>query len=137
MSGGGDINPLYIQEEPIPALQDVDTYRDEYDLILLRLAINRQLPVMGICRGHQILNVAFGGDVYQDIHTQHNQKLLKHSQTLPREQVSHSITLSESPSKLRTMLDGEMNFWSTPSSSGNQKAGSRIYRYGDSSRRDQ
>ena len=107
MSGGGDINPLYIQEEPIPALQDVDTYRDEYDLILLRLAINRQLPIMGICRGHQILNVAFGGDVYQDIHTQHNQKLLKHSQTLPREQVSHSITLSESSSKLRTMLDGE------------------------------
>ena len=64
MSGGGDINPLYMQEEPIPALQDVDTYRDEYDLILLRLATNRQLPVMGICRGHQILNVAFGGGVY-------------------------------------------------------------------------
>ena len=84
MSGGGDINPLYMQEEPIPALQDVDTYRDEYDLILLRLATNRQLPVMGICRGHQILNVAFGGNVYQDIHTQHNQKLLKHSQTLSR-----------------------------------------------------
>lgn len=61
-----DINPLYMQEEPIPALQDVDTYRDEYDLILLRLATNRQLPVMGICRGHQILNVAFGGGVYQD-----------------------------------------------------------------------
>ena len=107
MSGGGDINPLYMQEEPIPALQDVDTYRDEYDLILLRLATNRQLPVMGICRGHQILNVAFGGGVYQDIHTQHNQKLLKHSQTLPREQASHSVTLDEGPSKLRTMLDGE------------------------------
>lgn len=107
MSGGGDINPLYMQEEPIPALQDVDTYRDEYDLILLRLATNRQLPVMGICRGHQILNVAFGGNVYQDIHTQHNQKLLKHSQTLSREQVSHSVTLNEGPSKLRTMLDSE------------------------------
>ena len=107
MSGGGDINPLYIQEEPIPALQDVDTYRDEYDLILLRLATNRQLPVMGICRGHQILNVAFGGSVYQDIHTQHNQKPLKHSQTLPREQASHSVMLNEGPSKLRTMLDGE------------------------------
>ena len=107
MSGGGDINPLYMQEEPIPALQDVDTYRDEYDLILLRLATNRQLPVMGICRGHQILNVAFGGNVYQDIHTQHNQKLLKHSQTLSREQVSHSVALNEGPSKLRTMLDSE------------------------------
>ena len=107
MSGGGDINPLYMQEEPIPALQDVDTYRDEYDLRLLRLATNRQLPVMGICRGHQILNVAFGGGVYQDIHTQHGQKLLKHSQTLPREQASHSVTLNEIPSKLRTILDGE------------------------------
>lgn len=47
MSGGDDINPLYMQEEPIPALQDVDTYRDEYDLILLRLATNRQLPGHG------------------------------------------------------------------------------------------
>ena len=62
---------------------------------------------MGICRGHQILNVAFGGNVYQDIHTQHNQKLLKHSQTLSREQVSHSVTLNEGPSKLHTMLDSE------------------------------
>lgn len=107
MSGGGDINPLYMQEEPIPALQDVDSYRDEYDLILLRLAANRQLPIMGICRGHQLLNVAFGGSVYQDIHTQHTPKPLKHSQTLPREQVSHSVTLNEGPSKLRTLLDGE------------------------------
>ncbi|MBC8601735.1 gamma-glutamyl-gamma-aminobutyrate hydrolase family protein [Parabacteroides acidifaciens] len=106
MSGGGDINPLYMQEEPIPALQDVDSYRDEYDLILLRLATNHQLPVMGICRGHQILNVAFGGDVYQDIHSQHELKLLKHSQTLPREQASHSVTLSDSTSKLSTILDG-------------------------------
>ena len=59
MSGGGDINPLYLHEEPIPQLQDVDTLRDEYDLILLRLAANRQIPIMGICRGHQIMNVAF------------------------------------------------------------------------------
>lgn len=107
MSGGGDINPLYLHEEPIPALQDVDTYRDEYDLILLRLAANRQLPIMGICRGHQILNVAFGGGVYQDIHTQHGQKVLKHSQTLPREQASHSVSIHEGPSKLRDILGGK------------------------------
>ena len=48
MSGGGDSNPLYLHEEPIPQLQDVDTLRDEYDLILLRLAANRQIPIMGI-----------------------------------------------------------------------------------------
>ena len=93
MSGGGDINPLYVNEEPIPALQDVDTYRDEYDLILLRLAANRQLPIMGICRGHQIINVAFGGSIYQDIYSQHSCPPLKHSQAMPREQASHSVTL--------------------------------------------
>ncbi|MBR5298044.1 MAG: gamma-glutamyl-gamma-aminobutyrate hydrolase family protein [Parabacteroides sp.] len=106
MSGGGDINPLYLQEEPIPSLQDVDTYRDEYDLILIRLAANRQVPMMGICRGHQMINVAFGGSIYQDIHTQHTNTPIKHSQTLPREQASHSIAVSQ-PSKLSTLLNDE------------------------------
>lgn len=59
MSGGGDLNPLYIGEEPIPQLQDVDTFRDEFDLILLRLATNRQLPVMGICRGPSAYQCSF------------------------------------------------------------------------------
>lgn len=107
MSGGSDINPLYMQEEPIPGLQDVDTYRDEYDLILLRLAANRQVPIMGICRGHQILNVAFGGTVFQDIHSQNEYKLLKHSQSLPREQASHSVALLDSTSKLSRLFGGE------------------------------
>lgn len=106
ISGGGDINPLYIQEEPIPGLQDVDTVRDEYDLILLRLATNRQVPVMGICRGHQLLNVAFGGLVYQDIHSQSEQPLLKHSQTLPREQASHTVHFTGEHSRLRALFDG-------------------------------
>ena len=107
LSGGADINPLFMQEEPIPQLQDVDPFRDEYDLILIRLASNYQLPIMGICRGHQILNVAFGGNIYQDIHSQHDFKLLKHSQSLPREIASHSVRLTEGTSKLRTMVDGE------------------------------
>lgn len=99
MSGGGDINPLYVEEEPVPALQDVDTFRDEYDLILTRLAANRQIPLMGICRGHQIINVAFGGSIYQDIHTQTDRKLIKHSQKMPREQVSHTVRLTDARMK--------------------------------------
>ncbi len=107
MSGGGDINPLYVGEEPVPQLQDVDTFRDEFDLILLRLATNRQLPVMGICRGHQLINVAFGGSVYQDIHSQHEATLFKHSQTMPREQASHSIRITDTSSRLFDILKKE------------------------------
>ena len=107
MSGGGDINPLYVGEEPVPQLQDVDTFRDEFDLILLRLATNRQLPVMGICRGHQLINVAFGGSIYQDIHLQHEARLFKHSQTMPREQVSHSVRITDTSSRLFDILKKE------------------------------
>lgn len=110
MSGGGDINPLYLPEEPIPQLQDVDTFRDEYDLILLRLAVNRQIPIFGICRGHQILNVAFGGGVYQDIYSQTGRPLLKHSQTLARELPSHTVRLEDTASKLRDILKDETLF---------------------------
>ena len=59
MSGGGDMNPLYVSEEPVP------NYRTWIlsamsSIMLLRLATNRQLPVMGICRGHQINIVTCG-----------------------------------------------------------------------------
>ena len=107
MSGGGDIHPLYVGEEPIPALQNVDPFRDEFDLILLRLATNRQIPVMGICRGHQVLNVAFGGSVYQDIHSQHDRPLLKHSQDMDRAYPSHTITLESGENELRSLFGGK------------------------------
>ncbi len=95
MSGGGDINPLFLNEEPIPQLQDVDSIRDEYDFMLLRLAADRQLPIMGICRGHQLINAAFGGSLFQDIYAQSGCPALKHSQRMPRNQVSHSVTLED------------------------------------------
>lgn len=104
MSGGGDINPLYLSEEPVPQLQDVDTLRDEYDFLLLRLATNRQIPVFGICRGHQVINAAFNGGLYQDIYSQVNASLLKHSQTLARELPSHTVRLEKIDSKLRGLL---------------------------------
>lgn len=107
MSGGGDIHPLYVGEEPIPALQNVDPFRDEFDLILLRMATNRQIPVMGICRGHQVLNVAFGGSVYQDIHSQHDHPLLKHSQDMDRAYPSHTITLEPGENELRSLFGGK------------------------------
>jgi microsomal dipeptidase-like Zn-dependent dipeptidase/gamma-glutamyl-gamma-aminobutyrate hydrolase PuuD len=104
LSGGADIDPHFFGEAPIPELEIVDHYRDVYDFELLRIAFNYQLPIFGICRGHQVINVAFGGSVYQDIHAQFSAEALKHSQEEAREVATHTVKLINTNSKLRTAL---------------------------------
>ena len=70
LTGGEDLNPAIYGEEPHPELGTVDTLRDSYDLYLVRTAAARGIPVLGICRGEQLINIAFGGTLYQDIPTQ-------------------------------------------------------------------
>ena len=103
LTGGGDINPLYFGEEPIPQLQDCDSVRDRSDLILLRLAAGYQIPILGICRGHQLINAAFGGSLYQDIAAQYEAPVLKHSQALPREQASHTVRFITEEGQIRKL----------------------------------
>ena len=67
LTGGGDINPLWSGEEPIPQLHSINATRDLAELLTVRLAYNRQIPMLGICRGIQTLAVALGGKVKQDI----------------------------------------------------------------------
>lgn len=105
LSGGGDIDAGYLGEDPVPELGDTDSYRDEYDFLLLRLAFNRQLPIFGICRGHQVINVAFGGTLYQDIRTQYSGDVLMHSQEAARDVATHTVILADIPSKLRQALN--------------------------------
>ena len=94
LSGGGDLNPLLLGQEPIPQLHSVSPERDDMEMPLARLAIRRQLPVLGICRGVQVIAAAMGGDVYQDLYTQHSaESHLKHSQDMPRQYASHTVSI--------------------------------------------
>ena len=67
MPGGADVNPERYGEAPTEGLGDVDDDLDTLELALVRAAIDRGLPVFGICRGHQVVNVAMRGTLYQDI----------------------------------------------------------------------
>lgn len=72
LSGGGDIEPAFFGESPRPGLGEVIMERDEFELELTAQAFKRELPVLGICRGMQILNVAAGGDLYQDLPSEYS-----------------------------------------------------------------
>ena len=89
LSGGADYNPLYANEEPIPALGGINSERDLPELLITRLAYNRQIPILGICRGIQTLALALGGKVRQDI----NPTTVKHSQDADRSEPTHSVTV--------------------------------------------
>ena len=67
LTGGGDVNPLWVGEEPSVHLHSINRERDKAELTTVRLAFNRQLPILGICRGIQVLAAALGGEVEQDI----------------------------------------------------------------------
>ena len=92
LSGGGDINPLWAGEEPSPLLHGINQERDLPELLIARLAYNRQLPILGICRGIQTLATAFGGKVSQDISAV---ATVKHSQDADRSEPTHSVTLEK------------------------------------------
>lgn len=90
-TGGADFDPIFLGEEPHKALGHYNSLRDEFELLLLKLAMDKQLPILGICRGLQLINLGMGGKLYQDIYSQHTQTCLQHSQTTARSETSHSV----------------------------------------------
>ena len=90
LSGGADYNPLWGGEQPAPKLGGINSRRDLSELLLTRLAYNRQIPIFGICRGMQTLAMALGGHVAQDISAT---ATIKHSQECHRSEPTHSVVI--------------------------------------------
>ena len=91
LTGGADHNPLWSGQQPHPALHNINQARDLPELLATRLACNRQMPILGICRGMQTIAIALGGEVCQDI--PHTPQLIKHSQEADRTEPTHSVDI--------------------------------------------
>ncbi len=94
LTGGGDVNPALYGEERLPAVTSVDEERDAFELELIKGAQERRLPVLAICRGMQMLNVARGGSLVQDISAQLS-GTLQHSVTTPLCAMAHEVWITK------------------------------------------
>lgn len=97
LSGGPDIDPIHYGEKPIPQLGNIDPDRDAAEIFITREMFKLKKPILGICRGTQVLNVAFGGKLIQDIAV-YLKNPLKHEQDAPRWHKSHEVEICEEDS---------------------------------------
>lgn len=91
MTGGPDVDPYLYGEEPEVGMGWFDPVRDEREVELVRLAVASSKPVLGICRGLQVVNVAFGGSLRQDLLSDPD-CTVNHQQRSPRSVCTHSVT---------------------------------------------
>ena len=92
LTGGGDVDPARFGEPPHPTVSDVSADRDALELDLVRRAVEEGLPLLAICRGIQVLNVALGGTLWQDVPSQVPGAVV-HQQTAPRHEPTHRVKL--------------------------------------------
>lgn len=95
LSGGGDVDPRSFGEEKHAATGDVDAERDQVEIALAQWALEDDRPLFAICRGVQVMNVALGGTLIQDIPSQHDTRIEHrgHAVGAAREQVLHEVCI--------------------------------------------
>jgi putative glutamine amidotransferase len=107
LSGGGDIDPAIYKEVRHPKTNDPDAARDTFELELARLALDSDLPMLGVCRGLQVINVAGGGTLIQDIPSEVNHPL-GHQVDAPLYAIAHEVWVSRE-SALAKAMDEELD----------------------------
>lgn len=105
LTGGADIDPDFLNEPRLESVS-VNPRRDMQELMLVRLAVNRQIPLLGICRGIQVITASLGGGLYQDIEEQYGMFPVQHNPNQENKKPTHSVTLSEG-SLLRELFKEE------------------------------
>ncbi len=92
LTGGSDVSPQFYQEEPEDC-HDCNPVRDKWELELFKQAFKKQIPVLGICRGMQLMNVALGGSLYQDINKHLGEDLVHEPQG--KDYVNHDVEIKK------------------------------------------
>lgn len=103
LPGGGDINPAQYGAAPHPTTDLIIDQRDLAEIAVARWAVEDDRPLLGICRGHQVLNVALGGTLLQDIPSLKRTNLVHDFPRNQRSRIAHSVTIDPS-SKLAQVL---------------------------------
>lgn len=93
LPGGGDIDPQWYGAKPHPRTKNINHQRDRFELTLLQAALERDLPVLAICKGMQLLNIHLGGTLTQ--HLADDEKRLEHDRDKPRAEPAHKIRIAE------------------------------------------
>ncbi len=97
LTGGQDVSPALYHERPLEGLTVTCPKRDALERAVLRLALERDIPVLGICRGLQFINAFLGGTLYQDLPSQHPSSTV-HRQAAPYDVPAHEVTVpSDTP----------------------------------------
>jgi len=94
LTGGDDPDPVLFGEDPHPQIELVDPRRDHFEIALIHGARRRGIPIFGICRGVQMLNIALGGDIYQDVPSQTDSGL-QHTQQRLDDGPWHEVQVAE------------------------------------------
>ena len=105
-TGGYDIDPHKYGGQPHPKVMHIDQARDETEIHLVKIMAERGMPILGICRGLQVINVAMGGSLYEDLPQQFSGSIQHDHHDKPRDHLAHPVWV-ESGNRLAQILSQE------------------------------